>query len=51
MTRQEFEILVGILARAGVTPAEAQWVNALIERTRAQLAAQQVQEAANEQDD
>lgn len=46
MTRQEFEILVGILARAAVTPAEAQWVNALIERTRVELAAQQVENEA-----
>jgi len=45
VTRQEFEILVQILARAAVTPAEAMWINIIIERERARLA----QEAKNEQ--
>lgn len=36
MTEQEFQALIMILNRAPVSPAEALWLNALLERLRPQ---------------
>ena len=47
MTSQEFEALVQLTLRAAMSQAEQMWFLSLVQKTRAQLGKQQVQEAAN----